>query len=141
MERPNRVAQLYGYAVCLIAVIVFLISANSFVEQVFTLSNPPRAQSDRFGMEPAVSSFEAYRATLNRFPVPTPQSGPAQPVSDSVLRTRYEALRADRIEQARFEAKRGLTTSGLLIILCIALFALHWRWLRSRDASAAVGSR
>src|SRR5437016_5790210 len=44
MERPNRVAQLYGYAVCLIAVIVFLISANSFVEHLFTLSNPLRAR-------------------------------------------------------------------------------------------------
>ena len=132
MERPNRVAPLYGYAVCLIAVIVFLISANSFVEQTFTLANPLRAQGDRFGMEPTISSFEAYRATLNRFPVARPD-GPAPTVPDSVLRARYEALRADRIEQARFDAKRGLTTSGLLIFLSIGLFAVHWRWLRSRD--------
>ena len=140
MERPNRVAQLYGYAVCLIAVIVFLISANSFVEQAFTLSNPLRAQGDRFGMEPTISSFEAYRATLNRFPAARPDA-PAPTVPDSVLRTRYEALRADRIEQARFDAKRGLTTSGLLILLSIGLFAVHWRWLRSRDVTpSAAGS-
>ena len=134
MERPNRVAQLYGYAVCLIAVIVFLISANSFVEHLFRLSNPLRARGDRFGMEPAISSFEAYRATANRFVPATREGGQAQTVPDSVLRTRYEALRADRIEQARFEAEQGLTTSGLLLLLSIVLFALHWRWLRSRDA-------
>ena len=75
MERPNRVAQLYGYAVCLIAVIVFLISANSFVEHLFTLSNPLRARGDRFGVEPATSSFEAYRSTANRFAPAKARSG------------------------------------------------------------------
>jgi len=44
------------------------------------------------------------------------------------------AVELDRIEQARFEAEQGLTTSGLLLLLSIVLFALHWRWLRSRDA-------
>src|SRR5437763_6571496 len=66
MERPNRVAQLYGYAVCLIAVVVFLASANSFVENLFTAANPLRGGADRFGIQPSVTSFEAYRATVNR---------------------------------------------------------------------------
>ena len=133
MERPNRVAQLYGYAVCLIAVIVFLISANSFVDHAFTLSNPLRGQGDRFGMEPAITSFEAYRATSARVSAPAREGAQVTAVPDSALRARYEALRADRVEQARFDAMRGLTTSGLLLILSVALFAVHWRWLRPRD--------
>jgi len=136
MERPNRVAQLYGYAVCLIAVIVFLISANSFVDHAFTLSNPLRGQGNQFGMEPAITSFEAYRATLNRFGPSTLDGGRPAALPDSALRIRYEALRADRLEQARFDAKRGLTTSGLLLMLSVALFAIHWRWLRARDGAA-----
>ena len=132
MERPNRVAQLYGYAVCLIAVIVFLASANSFVESLFTLSNPLRGDGGRFP-EASITSFEAYRSTVNRFNVPSRDAAPAQPTPDSVLRARYEALRADRIEQTRFDAEKGITTSGLLIVLSAVLFALHWRWLRSRE--------
>lgn len=133
MERPNRVAQLYGYAVCLIAVVVFLTSANSFVDNLFSVANPLRGSGDRFGAQPSVTSFEAYRATVNREPrVPGP-AGSAAPatVPDSVLRARYEALRADRIDQARFDAERRLTTSGLLLILSVALFIIHWRWVRT----------
>lgn len=142
MERPNRVAQLYGYAVCLIAVIVFLISANSFVENAFTLANPLRGGDNRFGLEPAISSFEAYRATAareNRLNPSVSAAATVPPPPDSVLRTRYEALRAERIDQARFDAERGLTTSGLLLLLCVVLFVLHWRWLRSA-APASMNS-
>jgi hypothetical protein len=136
MERPNRVAQLYGYAVCLIAVIVILMSANSFVENAFTLSNPLRARQ-QFGMEPAVSSFEAYRASLGRFGPSSPGT-PSPPPPDSVLRARYEALRSDRMDQSRFEAERGLTTSGISMLLAIILFVVHWRWMRARDAASPV---
>ena len=93
MERPNRVAQLYGYAVCLIAVVVFLASANSFVENLFTAANPLRGGADRFGIQPSVTSFEAYRATVNR---EARMNGPAASGSqigslpDSTLRARYE---------------------------------------------------
>ena len=139
MERPSRVAQLYGYAVCLIAVVVFLISANSFIENVFALSNPLRGKN-QFA-EPSVTSFEAYRSTANRFTPPTKEGGQPEVTSDSVLRSRYEALRADRIEQARFEAERGLTTSGLLILVSLVLFGVHWRWLRGRESvTGAAGS-
>jgi hypothetical protein len=132
MERPNRVAQLYGYAVCLIAVVVFLVSANNFVDNAFALANPLRARGNQFGMEPAISSFDAYRGTVGRErPGGGPGNGAAPALPDSVLRVRYEALRADRIEQSRFDAERGLTTSGLLLVLSIVLFLLHWRWLRS----------
>ena len=132
MERPNRVAQLYGYAVCLITVVVFLASANSFVENLFTFGNPVRGSGGNFG-EASVTSFEAYRSTVNRYSVPGRDAAPPPATPDSVLRARYEALRADRIEQTRFDAEKGLTTSGLLIVLSVVLFALHWRWLRSRD--------
>jgi hypothetical protein len=136
MERPSRVAQLYGYTVCLIAVVVFLISTNSLLENAFALSNPLQARDAGFGfVEPSVSSFEAYRATYDR--ERQMRSGPAgaavtDSVPEAVMRARYEVLRADRIERARFQAQRSLATSALSLILAIALFAIHWRWLRSR---------
>ena len=145
MERPNRVAQLYGYAVCLIAVVVFLASANSFVENLFTAANPLRGSGDRYGIQPSVTSFEAYRATVNRearFVGPAAAGGPVvAPPSDSALRARYEALRADHIDQERFDAERSLATSGLLLILSVALFVVHWRWLRAAAAPGPESGR
>jgi hypothetical protein len=137
MERPSRVAQLYGYTVCLIAVVVFLVSTNSLLENAFVLSNPLQAPESGYGFpEPSVASFESYRATYDR--ERQMRSGPDAPaVRDSVpeaaMRARYEVLRADRISRVRFQAQRALATSTLSLILAIALFAIHWRWLRSRS--------
>jgi len=134
MERPSRVAQLYGYTVCLIAVVVFLASTNSLLENAFTLSNPLQSRESDFGIEPSVSSFEAYRATYDR--ERQLRGGPgvtvaADSVPEAVLHARYEVLRSDRIQRVRFHAQRALATGTLSLILAIALFAIHWRWLRA----------
>jgi hypothetical protein len=136
MERPSRVAQLYGYTVCLICVVVFLISTNSLLDNAFSLANPLQARESGFGFEPSVSSFEAYRATHSREtrfdPGASSSRVSADSLSDAQLRARYEAMRQDRIGRVRFQAQRSLATSALSLILAIALFIIHWRWLRQR---------
>lgn len=134
MDKPNRVPQIYGYTVCLVAVITLLISANNLVQNAFTLANPLQGGQSRFGGEPSVSSFEAYRATYVRQPPGPDAKGPlADTASETTMRIRYDALRNDRIERARFESLRSVTASILLLALSVALFTLHWRWLRSKD--------
>jgi hypothetical protein len=139
MERPSRVAQLYGYSVCLIAVVVFLVSTNSLVANLFSLGAPLQARESEFGagFEPSVSSFEAYRATVGRTRAMgvSPGAERADSASEATLRSRYEALRVDRIQRARFQAERGIATSGLSLLIAIALFLIHWRWLRSAPAN------
>ena len=138
MDKPNRVPQIYGYTVCLVAVITFLISANSLVQNAFTMANPLQGGQSRFGGEPSITSFEAYRATYERErpgPGPDAKSRAADTASEATMRTRYEALRTDRIERARFESLRSVTSSLLLLALSIALFTLHWRWLRGKERS------
>ena len=135
VERPSRVAQLYGYTVCLIAVVMFITSTISLLENSLTLANPLQSREAEFGVEPSVSSFEAYRATYDR----ERQFGPPgasvnrDTVPEPVLRQRYAALRDDRIARTRFQAQRSLATSVLSLVLALALFAIHWRWLRSRE--------
>ncbi|HEX2779715.1 MAG TPA: hypothetical protein VHM30_09460, partial [Gemmatimonadaceae bacterium] len=137
MERPSRVGQLYGYTVCLVAVIVFLVSTNSLVENAFTLSNPLEARESDFGpWEPSLTSFESYRATIDRerrIAAVNGQMAPRDTTPEPALRTRYEALRADRIARMRFHAQRDIASSALSLLLAIALFAIHWRWLRRRE--------
>jgi hypothetical protein len=58
--------------------------------------------------------------------------------SDAELRQSYEALRADRIASNRYEARRSLVTSTVLLVIALGLFAGHWRWLRRRAAEAAA---
>jgi hypothetical protein len=136
VSRPSWIAPLYGYSVCLIAVITFLIGITNFVEAAFHRGSPLQAR-DRFGDRGSLTSFEAYRATyVSDRPTRTEAGrGAADTLSTAELRARYEALRADHVARVSFQATQDLVKHGLLIALSIALFVSHWRWLRRRDPS------
>jgi hypothetical protein len=138
VDRPNRIAQWYGYSVCLVCVVVLLITSTALVNNLFTLSNPLHGEQD-YG--PALTSFEAYRATYQTFIAMDPAERQAQraaPPSEAELRTRYQALRADRIDRNRYNARRTLVSSGLLTLFAVALFGFHWRWLQRLGRGEAV---
>ena len=122
MAKPNRVRQWYGYTVCLVALITALISLAGVVNNAFDLSSP---LSDSYGT--SLTSFEAYKSTRSVSSSPSPVT---DAVSDSGLHVRYEALRADRIVQRSFRARKGLVTDIVLLLVAIGLFGTHWRWLR-----------
>ena len=148
MDRPHRFAQLYGYAVCLVAVIVGLISANNVIEAGFDLSDPAHAS---WGGRDVPSTFEEYRAEqrqIGRGEKPIEPGAPssatnnsAVPQSDDELRRIYDAKRADMLATQTFHARRSLASSALLLLASIALFAWHWRWLRSlRDDTSLAAN-
>jgi hypothetical protein len=146
MERSNRIAQIYEYAVCLVAIITFLIAAAAIVNAAFNLSDPLRAEG--FGRSASLTSFAAYkreriqpsppRPRPGESPVPagaaaaTPDTVNAQP-SVTELRQMFEDERTDQIGNLRFRSMRTLITSLLMIVLASALFATHWRWLRREE--------
>ena len=131
MDRASKVPQVYGYTVCVIAVVTFLICATVIVNNAFDLANPIQAG---FGAETSLSSFEAYQASYQkdqqRFAA-TATAGPrADTLPEAKLRARYEAVRADRIARVRFQSWKALTTSGLLLVISVVLFVVHWRWMK-----------
>ena len=139
-KRTSWVAPVYGYTVCLVAVITFLISGASVVDAIFRRSAPLQ-QADRYSTDGgSLTSFEAFRATYTagyrpRAPGDTAKS--RDTLTTAQLRDRYDALRADVIAREGYRATKDLVKSGLLVLVAIALFATHWSWLRRRDSSAA----
>jgi hypothetical protein len=133
VERPERVPQLYGYTVCLIALVWALVSGISLVGNLLTLSAPELQGSSEFNWgEPSVTSFEAFRATYDRARRMAMPDARPDSVPEEELRRRYEALRADRIRRATFEARREIVIDALSLGIAVALFAFHWRWVRRR---------
>src|ERR1700716_2075895 len=126
----NRIAQIYGYAVCFITVIVMLIAIKQVVDSAFDLSDPIRSESTGFGrVTPSLTSFELYKIQSRRPPTFSPAEGVmvatrgggvpmpatttstktvADPLSDAELRRRYDAEREGVIGNARFSATRSL---------------------------------
>jgi hypothetical protein len=133
VARSPRIAQWYGYTVCLVAVVTFLLSARGVVDDLFTLSNPLRSSS-RYGT--SLTSFEAYAATQDMAPRRAPGDS-VTPPSDDELRRRYEALKEDQIAQSRFDATRGIVASLLMLLIAAGLFVWHWRWLRALPPNEA----
>ncbi len=136
VERPERVPQLYGYSVCLVAVVVMLSSLSNLVDRAFSLADPLMGSPAELAWaEPSVTSFEAYRATLERAERLSAggEPRPREVVPEAELRRRYEGLRADRLARARFTARRELTGSAIMLLVAAALFWVHWRWVRSPE--------
>ena len=140
----NRIAQAYGYAVCLITVIVILVSIKSVVDAAIDLSDPIRAEGGGYGRTGRpLSNFEIYKMDVRRepdprrampMPVGTAPVTRADTLSDVELRKLYDAEREQVIGNVKFRSTRTLVGSLLLIIVAVILFAIHWRWLRQRDA-------
>lgn len=137
MERSNKIAQAYGYAVCFIAIVTLLFSSKSIIDASFDLSAPLRADRYMSGMH--LTSFEAYkRERIERRERPMQVAGaPPVPQPDDVeLRRIYEAERSDHLENVKFRAMRSLVSSILLVGIAFILFITHWRWLRRENAAA-----
>lgn len=138
MDQPRWIPQLYGYTVCLIAVVTILISLNSVVNNVFEFAEPEMSReiTGEFGGRSLEACKQRY---LSRTAGPVRPTGDAAATSDtppdSVLLSLCAEDRVERIAAVRHRALRSLVTSGIMLLVAGFLFALHWRWLRgSRTA-------
>jgi hypothetical protein len=136
VDKPNRVPHLYGYTVCLVALLISLMSVASLLDNGFKRAYPLQA-GDRFGQ--SLSSFEAYKAKRGSFPSfgldakSTPDTA-----SDETLRVRYDALVADQLASTRYETSKSFVTQGVMLILAIGLFRFHWRWVRRLNGNGSA---
>ena len=137
MEKPHRMAQIYGYTVCLVAVIAFLICVANIIPATMDLSDPMHAGSSYVPPgTPSLASFDNYKmdilkssskengqAALNYIP------------DDKTLKSMYDAAVSDKILSANHSSMRTIVVSGLIIAICIVLFTVHWIWMRKLSKS------
>ena len=139
----NRIPQIYGYAVCLVAVIVFVGNTGEFTNSLLALGDPLHADF-RFGGpdKASLASFQAYRVSreqaLEQRARGAESTNAATLPPDSVLRRRYVTLRDARESEVRASARRQLVRSAVLLTLAVLLFGTHWRWLRHRESNHAL---
>lgn len=136
MEKSNRIRQIYGYTVCLIAVVTSLICIGGAVSNVIDLTNPLMAAG---GYDDSLSSFDAWMATHQKLTAPNGDAAARDTASVETLRVRFEALRTSRISQQVFRARKGLIGQLLLLIIAVGLFATHWRWMRRLQGDELPG--
>jgi len=134
VDRPNRMAHLYGYTVCLISLVIALITLSSILNAAFDRANPLQSESP-FGA--SLTSFESYKATYRREQAVFDRAEGAKPdtLSDTSLRTRYDALVRDRIASTRYRTGKSITIGLIFLVLSVVLFLTNWRWVRRLNGS------
>ena len=149
MNGSTRAPEVYGYTVCLIAVIVALTSVSGLLDAAFTIADPLGGDGggarSEMGQSLSLRSLDAFRASATKTSTGAyvfrhqvfgmnGVTAIADTLSDAQVQARYETLRADRLSEQRFKAIKGFVTNTIMLVLALALFGWHWRWLR-RPAS------
>ncbi|MCK5764519.1 MAG: hypothetical protein KAH26_00985 [Bacteroidales bacterium] len=124
MEKKSKAPLVYGYAVCIVAVITFLISIAGIIFAVMDLGDPLYA--GRNYNKVSLASFENYKMDMLK----SPDEKQAWVPDDETLKAMYEAEKDDVIRRVKHNSMRSLYINGVLIIICIVLFLTHWRWMR-----------
>jgi len=132
MEKPHRIAQIYGYTVCLVVVITFIICISNIIPSIMDLSDPLHAgASFQFTGTPSLASYENYKMDILKSTKSDDQkTGTNYIPDDKTMRSMYEAAKADRISQNNHSSIRTIVVSGLIILISIVLFITHWLWMR-----------
>ncbi len=132
MEKPHRMAQIYGYTVCLVTVITFIICVANIVPAIIDLGDPLHAQGMFFPAgTPSLASFDNYKMDILKSSKSDDlKTAPGWVPDDQQLRSMYEAAKQDRITQANHSSTRSILVNSLVILICIILFTFHWIWMR-----------
>lgn len=138
MEKSTRTgAHIYGYGVCLVAVITFLISTTGLVNALIDLGDPLHSGYTAPG-SPSMASFENYRLDLLKsFQQSTDGNKGSLIPDEKTLRAMYEAARAEKIAKVRHDSNKAILLSTLMILIAATLFVLHWRWMQRLGKSQA----
>lgn len=129
MEKQSKAPMIYGYAVCLVTVITFIICIAGLVNAVMDLSDPLHAERD-YNKAPSLASFENYKMDLL-----TSEKEFVNIPDDKTLLVMYEAAKSDKIQSVKHRTKREMMVNGLLIVICVVLFITHWRWVQKISKS------
>src|SRR4029079_5981838 len=98
MEKSIKIGpQIYGYTVCLVSIITFLISVTAFVNAILNMADPLHTGSTPTG-SPSLASFENYKMdVLKTSQKADEQTKAAFVPDDQTLKAMYQAARDDKI--------------------------------------------
>ena len=125
-EKSTKIQMVFGYAVCLVAVIAFLISASSMVYSLIDLTDPINAYRTYGKDVPSLASFDNYKIDI----IKSLDPGHDLELNDEKLTSMYDAAKEDAISKVKHSAYRSLFVNGLVVIITILLFVFLLMWLR-----------
>jgi hypothetical protein len=115
MQRTSVVAEIFGYLVCFVAVLVFFVSVAGVVSGAFRIANPTTAPREMMQHIVAVHPPNA---------LPPPPG-----LGSSIVRDRFTAV-------ARYDAIRRFVVAVVMLVLSIVVFNRAFGWLNPSNRTA-----
>lgn len=135
MQRTSLIGEIFGYLVCLLAVVIFFMSVAGIVNNAFRVANPtagPRVIGARMMGGPGRHGGNFFYRTRGG-QVSGPMAAPPQPFPPSAAPD-ITAMRANFVRDARFEAVRRLVLALVMFALSIFVFQRAFAWLNPKQA-------
>jgi hypothetical protein len=129
MNKPHPMAQIYGYIVCLVAVITFLICIANLITAVIDHGDPLHAGYDN-DKKSSLASFEIYKMELLKSSAKDGEGKAAYLPDDQTLHSMYESAKAEKISDALHDSNRSIIVCSIVLFISIAIFITHWTWMR-----------
>lgn len=134
MERDElEPGRLYGYTVCLVAILTFVLGSRQLVWGVLDFRELP--YSEAYTQGPSLASLGAYKWDVLSGLEIRDWSGMEQALlpTESEFQEMYEQERAHRIVLSYQRHRRRIVVSLAVLSVAVLLFATHWSWLRRRE--------
>jgi hypothetical protein len=125
MEKKTKIPQVYGYAVCIVAIITILISVTTLINSVMDASDPLYA----WGGDQQLSSFENFKVDALK----SGKDEASYVPNDETLRVMYDDAKNHKIRRVKHQTTKSMIVSSILIVISVTLFIIHWRWMRKVD--------
>ena len=125
MKKKAKMTQVYGYIICIIAIITILISLGGLITSLIDASDPLYTWGDTKNL----SSFENFKMNA----LTSSQNDIKFNPDEATLRIMVEDAKNHKIRRVQHETKKSIIVSSVLIILCVVLFIVHWRWMQKID--------
>ena len=122
MEKKTKIPQVYGYAVCIVAIVTFLISLATLITSIIDASDPLYTWGD----DQKLSSFDNFKMEALK----SGQNESAYKPSDETLKNMYEDAKNHKIKRVQHQTTKSIIVNVILIVISIILFVIHWQWMR-----------
>ena len=131
-EKSQKIQMIYGYVLCIVTVITFLISVTSMVYSLIDLTDPINAHRTYGKDAPSLASYENYKMDIIKSVDPEHEVD----LDDATLTSMFNAAKQDAISKVKHDAYRSVIVNSLVILICIVLFVTHWIWMRKLSKTA-----
>ncbi len=131
------IATLYFYLISAVCIITLIVALVGGLMALYTLIDPEsgldkyewKTYADFDEFRRAEFSQEANRAKPATI-VPPDSTGKPVVYSDEEWQRRWNSHRATTIKAEKMGARRNLVNQLIIIIVCLPIFLIHWRFAR-----------